>query len=181
MTQFFEWIFRFCLLEIHLFVYPLLCQSLDNRSTALESCTTGLRDREGEGKRVTALNNINKIMFQHINNDIFRPQFMVCSCQSDGFKYTTQTHTVICNYTAMRCEVKRAKVQRFKVHNRLICFLYGKAITQSRGISYLKYDTDNLQYVINLRGNSHNCKSLGRCPEEFIASVTGVPVYPELH
>lgn len=115
-----------------------------------ENGTTEHKDREGEGKHVIALNYLNKIMFQHINNDIFRLQFMVHSCQSNGFKCTTQTHTVICNYTVMCREGKRAKVRRFKVHNRLICLLYGKAITQSRVILYLKHDADNLQYVLNL-------------------------------
>lgn len=100
----------------------------------LENGTTEHRDREGEGKCVIAPNYLNKITLQHINNDIFRLQFMVHSCQSNGFKCTTQTHTVTYNYTVICCEGKRAKVQRFKVHNRLIRFLYGKAITQSRGI-----------------------------------------------
>lgn len=123
MTQFFEWIFRSCLLEIHLSLCPLLWWSLGNGSAVLENCTTEHRHRQGEGKCVIALNYLNKTLFQHIINASFRLLFMAHSCQSKGFKHTTQTLSVTCMHNVLCCEGKRAKVQGFKVHKRLTCFL----------------------------------------------------------
>lgn len=123
MTQFFEWIFRSCLLEIHLSLCPLLWWSLGNESAVLENCTTEHRHRQGEGKCVIALNYLNKTLFQHIIHAAFRLLFMAHSCQSKGFKHTTQTLSVTCMHNVLCCKGKRAKVQGFKVHKRLTCFL----------------------------------------------------------
>ena len=107
-SSFFEWIFHFCLLAVHLFVYPLLWWPLGNGRTVLENCTTEHRDGEGEAKRVITLNYLIKIMFQHINSDTFRLQFMVHSCRS----VSSIPHRHILSYVVILWCAVKVKKQR---------------------------------------------------------------------
>lgn len=111
MTQFFGWFFSFLFTSNSPF-YALFCDiHWTTEAWCLRTAPQGTKTGKVKGN-VTALHYHNKKMFQHINNDIFRLQFLVFNCQSNSFKYTTQTHTVICNYTLMCSKGKRVKVQR---------------------------------------------------------------------